>query len=223
MKPIGIVGLGDLGTQLAGQIMGAGLKVVAFDLDVDIRVEGAENARTLEQVVGSCSVVHWAIPSKLLAHLPESARGTVVILHDSVMSHSKDAITARSDSGRFAIAHFLKNERKRVLVARDALHDDEIIEHFKTIGFSPKLTTVKDHDSLAARSQGVIAALLALGLRSELAEASKSGDLTKSGEELHRMLAEREVHLTQNTLDSVLSNPELRRVSTELRGVLSKR
>lgn len=223
MKPIGIIGLGDLGSQLACQIMEAGLKVITFDVDASKVVDGVESARTLNQVIESCSIVHWAIPSKLLAHLPESVHSTVVILHDSVMSHSKNAIAQRGDRSRFAIAHFLKNERKRVLIANDAFHDDEVIDHFKVIGCSPKMTTVKDHDTLAARSQGVIAALLELGLRSELGEASKSGNLTKSGEELHRMLAERELHLTQNTLDSVLSNPELRRVSAELQGVLSKR
>lgn len=223
MKPIGIIGLGDLGSQLARQIIHAGFRVVAFDVDQGKEVEGVINFKSANEVLESCSLVHWAIPSKQLNQLPDIFGSTIVVLHDSVMAHSKHAIKPRSDGERFAIAHFLKNEMKRVLIARDAIHTDEILEHFKTIGFNPKITTVKDHDTLAARSQGVMAALLELGLRTELDEASKSGDLTKSGEELHRVLVERELNLTQNTLDSVLSNPELKQVGADMIAVLNKR
>lgn len=211
-KPIGILGLGDLGSQLAIQIAGAGFDVIAFDRDKkafeDPRIHIAQSE---SEVLENCSIVHWAIPSKSLNDLSDSLGDVVVILHDSVMNNSWLALHERTDSGSFAIAHCLMNDERRVFVASHGSHSEAVMQHFESIGLSPKLTTASDHDVLMAHSQGILATFIKSGLRNELDRASSEGDLTPSGEELHRVLMNRELNWTLSTLESILANPELKR------------
>jgi hypothetical protein len=208
-KPIGILGLGSLGSRIAIQIASAGFDVIAFDRDK----KAFENpkihvAQSESEVLENCSVVHWAIPSKSLNSLSHNLGGTVVILHDSVMNNSRLAVDERTDSDSFAIAHCLMNKVRRVFVASDGSHSEAIMRHFESIGLSPKLTTVRDHDILMAHSQGLLATIIKSGLRNELDRASIEGDLTPSGEELHRLLMNPELDWTPRTLESILANPE---------------
>lgn len=223
MKPIGILGLGDLGSQLAVQIKSSGFEVIAFDSDKTKSATGIRIAENEKEVLESCSIVHWAIPSKSLDSLRGDPQDVTVVLHDSVMNNSQQALSKRSDSARFVIAHCLMNEAKRVFIAFDGSHSTAIMQHFETIGLNPKLISVKDHDVLMAHSQGILASLIELGLRSELDRASLRGDLTPSADELHRVLMNRELNWTPNTLESILANPALRQIAKDILATAHKR
>lgn len=236
MKPVvGILGLGDLGSRLAVQAIQAGFEVIAFDKDphkrftshlaIDPAVSfpsenvGIRVIQSAQEVIDGASLIHWAIPSSLLQVLQIDLSDKVIVLHDSVMANSVAALAKRDDADRFAIVHCLINDARRVFVA-DGQNSEVVVDHFAAIGLSPKLTTPQEHDSLMAHSQGMMASLLAMGLRAQLDEASINGDLTPSSEELHKVLINRELNWTPSTLASILANPELQDISEELTQVI---
>lgn len=208
---IGIIGLGDLGSQLAELIAAGGYDVWAYDTD-PTKSSAHPNvhiADSMQDIFAECSLVHWAVPSRLLDILDVELTGAQVVLHDSVMHNSQVAIAERADASRFALAHYLVNDAKRVFVAEGYGASGDVFDHFQSVGLSPKLTSPDAHDSLMAHSQGILATLISLGVREELDEAAAGGDLTPSGAELHAVLMNRELRWTPNTLASILANPQL--------------
>lgn len=226
-EKIGIIGLSDLGKRLAVQIASSGFSVVAFDklpiklsefkfgIDPALKVDRNNNeeieiANDAKTVLAKSKIVHWAIPSSSLPKLPDDLReDTIVILHDSVMNNSETAISSRKDVHNFQIAHCLMNNQKRVFIADDS---SIVFNHFRDIGLEPKRITPRAHDQLLAVSQGILAALLDFGIKSELELAATKGDLTPSGEEFYALLRHRGLNWTPNTLSSILKNPALREV-----------
>ncbi len=231
-EKIGIIGLGDLGKRLAMQLVGSGLDVVAFDkrpievtelelaIDPNLIVEQADKDNveivgTAGEVLEQSSIVHWAVQSLLLHELPnELPEDTLVILHDSVMNNSEVAVSDRGDTSKFCIVHCLVNSSLRVFIAGD---HQRAMGHFRAIGLKPKTTTAREHDRLIAHSQGLLATLIDMGVRSELEKAFADGDLTPSGEELHALLKHRELNWTASTLSSILANPALRDLKRTIR------
>lgn len=217
-KPIGIIGIGDLGSQLATQLLESGRNVLIFDIDSTRTIEDINTriAISLAEVLEECALVHWCVPSKALPIEDEPVENVTIILHDSVMHNSIEAIQSRSDRHLFAIVHCLMNEQKRIFVAHDAPNSGPIMQHLEDIGLSPKLISTKEHDVLMAHSQGILATFIKMGLRSELDEASRAGDLTPSANELHSVLMNRELNWTPSTLESILANPELIHVAQNI-------
>ncbi|MFY9228112.1 MAG: NAD(P)-binding domain-containing protein [Candidatus Microsaccharimonas sp.] len=222
---IGIIGLGSLGSRLATQIASAGCNVIAFDSDrtKSVEREGITVVGSQAEVLQSCSIVHWAIPSKLLNIPSSDLQDVIIVLHDSVMNNSKEALARRSDSEKFAVVHLLMNSAKRVFVASDASHSQDMMQHLEAVGLSPKLATIKDHDLLMAHTQGILALLIKLGLKDKLDQASMNGDLTPSADELHRTMVSPELDWTTNTLNSILVNPELKQVVKAVVATVNKR
>ncbi len=224
-KTVGIIGLGDLGSKLAVQELLSGNRVLAFDSDHNVVLQTNEavdsNIRitedldnrvtktTLKQLISASSVVHFAVASSSLKCVPEISSDCTVILHDSVMSNSKQALALRDDSYAFVIAHCLMNQSNRVLVSTEFGNHCKVHEHLKSIGLDPQPTTIHQHDTLMARSQGVFALLLHLGLRQELDIAHVDGNLTPSATELRSAVINREASWTKQTIKSILSNPKL--------------
>lgn len=220
---IGIIGLGSLGSRLSTQIANAGFNVIAFDSDKTKSVAGVKVVGSQAEVLESCSIVHWAIPSKLLNIPTSDLQNVIIVLHDSVMNNSKEALAERRDSEKFAVVHLLMNSAKRVFVASDAPHSQDIMQHLEAVGLNPKLATVREHDALMAHTQGILALLIKLGLKEELNKASLNGDLTPSADELHRTMISPELDWTTNTLNSILANPELKQVVKAIVATVNKR
>lgn len=223
-EAIGILGLGDLGKRLAIQVASAGFLVTTYSRSpTDIAdftdavdpglvvsqsaLDRIHIANSAEHVLDSCSIIHWAIPSAALESLPDlKPYDTTVVLHDSVTSTSERALTERNDRDKFVIAHCLINARRRVIVTTQ---HDEAVAHFQRINLEPLVMSIREHDSLLAHSQGIAAILIHLGIKDELESAYHDGNLTPSGEELLGLLQNRQLNWTKNTMQSILSNPEL--------------
>lgn len=219
---IGIIGLGDLGGQLAELIAAGGYDVWAYDTDPSKSSThpNVHIADSMQDVFTECRLVHWAVPSRLLDILDIDPAGAQVVLHDSVMHNSQVAIAERADAERFALTHYLVNEAKRVFVAEGYGASDDVFDHFQSVGLSAKLTSPEAHDSLMAHSQGILATLIALGVREELDAAAADGDLTPSGGELHAVLMNRELRWTPNTLASILENAALKDIAQGILGTV---
>ncbi len=218
-KPIGVIGLGDLGGQLTSWITDAGLEAVTFDNDETKIIKNPNVLRlsSSQQVLARCSIVHWAVPSEILIELDDIISDTIVVLHDSVMSNSQTAINDRKDSDSFVVAHALMNQDKRIFV-EESENSELVIRHFGRIGLNPKLTTVKDHDNLMAHSQGLVALLVSAGLVDLLGKTARDGDVTPSAVEFLRFLENRKLKWTPTTIRSILSNPELKQVAEDVLG-----
>ncbi len=227
---VGLLGYGDLGRRLAMQALWSGYNVLVYDpmvpadlpsgepLDPNMRKPTAGIIGKLtvvhcaQAVLDASSVVHWAVSSRHLPSLPEVSADKIVILHDSVMHTSVQAVRKRTDAARFAIAHCLTNPEKRVFVLDDR-HAQTIYEHFESLGLSPKVISAKDHDKLMARTQGPLALLINAGLREYLARQEALGNLTPSGKHQKDALDDRAARWTKETIDSILRNPELPEVT----------
>lgn len=239
--PVGVIGLGDLGKKLAAQVLAAGQEVRAFDpvesnrdsalftravdptLDVTRFDDAPFHVAEVGEILKTCKLVHWAVPSRQLVQLPDVPADCTVILHDSVMANSAVALAQRPDAAQIVVAHCLMNEAGRVLVATEFGDHAEATRHFEDIGLSPRPTSVKAHDTLMTRTQGIFALLIELGLKEELDKAFAAGNLTPSALELRAALTHREARWTQQTLDSILGNPELAPFVDELARVVAKR
>jgi prephenate dehydrogenase len=224
-RPVGIIGLGDLGGRLAAQEILGGNSVLAFDANPGIEwpprmaVDPELSAATLDKsalkrinvadILRACGIVHWAVASSQLVNLPLVPKDCTVVLHDSVMNNSDVALNNRSEKDQFVIAHCLMNDAKRVLVATDIGDHKRVTEHLSSIGLAPKDTTVHEHDSMMARSQGIFALLIELGIREELDKSFIDGNLTPSATELRAAVINREANWTPQTIRSILGNPKL--------------
>jgi prephenate dehydrogenase len=217
-QTIGIIGLGDLGSQLASRITNAGFPVIAFDIDNTngFICKGLRRASSQKEVLEASSIIHWAVPSRMISELEEVVPVKRIILHDSVMHNSVKAIALRADRHVFSIVHCLMNDTDRVFIDKENLDTPHMTQHFIALGLSPKLTTVSEHDRLMARSQGILASLITLGIKGELDIASHNGDLTPSASELLAVLTNRAANWTPQTVESILSNPELKQLTDEI-------
>ena len=224
-RPVGIIGLGDLGGRLSTQILLSGYRVLAFDanpsveyvpriavdpeLDTSTLDEQSFSITSMADILHACGIVHWAVASSQLENLPPVPKDCSVVLHDSVMNNSAIALNKRPEKDQFAIAHCLMNDVKRVLVSTDYGNYKCVSQHLSNIGLEPKDTTVSEHDRLMARSQGVFALLIELGIREELDKDFADGNLTPSALELRAAVVNREANWTKQTIDSILGNPKL--------------
>lgn len=238
-KTIGVVGIGDLGSQLALQIASAGLNVCVWDINPEAGLslasgaidstrsltlsdaEKIQRATSLDELISTCSIIHWAVPSKYVADLPQVTDKTV-LLHDSVMQNSVDAIVGRPDKSNFVFVHCLMNDSLRVLVATDNGDHSFASKHLSDIGLNPQLITQDEHDILMARTQGVFALLIELGMAKELQGAYDKGNLAPSAEELYHAVMNRESRWTRATIESILANPKLKSFAIELAQTLEK-
>lgn len=222
---IGLIGFGDLGQRMALQLTAAGHDIVIYDkaspkltaekpVDPNLTINGKLSKKmtfvnSAAKVLGATDLIHYAVPVEAVVELPQVSSHQIVILHDSVMALSRRAIKSRKDKSRFAISHCIMNQSRRIFVASDQPNSQAAVEHFRAIGLDPKLIELDQHDKLMARTQAVCAALINVGLGDVLNRASESGDLTPSAEELHALVANREARWTTNTMESLLSNPQL--------------
>ena len=235
-SPVGIIGLGNLGSSLATQELLSGNRVLAFDIDPSISylpslaVDSEQNIAALDEqalsmastadILRACGIVHWAVASSHLVNLPPVPKDCTVVLHDSVMNNSSIALKDRPEKGQFVIAHCLMNDVKRVLVSTDFGDYRSVSLHLSDIGLNPKNTTVGEHDNVMARSQGVFALLIELGIRQELDKDFADGNLTPSALELRAAVVNREANWTKQTIDSILGNPKLLPFVKEMAGLL---
>lgn len=232
---VGVIGLGDLGTRLVTQILLSNNKVITFDrtnsnsslnqaVDPSLSIDGDIKAllagTSIEAVLSKCQIVHWAIPSNKLSELPLVPPHCIVILHDSVMHNSVLALRGRPDKSQFVIVHCLMNDRKRVLVSKEFGNHQAVSNHLREIGLLPKYINVKEHDAMMARTQGIFALLIKLGIGEELDLRFSAGDLTPSATELRAAVKNREANWTPQTLQSILTNPELKPFVKEIADVL---
>lgn len=229
---IGIIGLGDLGNRIASQELLSGNKVLAYDTNPEIKylakyavdptIDATNISRehltltTINNILDNCSIIHWAVASNQLVSLPTIAKDSHVLLHDSVMNNSHMALKNRPDKKQFVIVHCLMNKDKRVLISNEYGNYFKINQHLLDIGLSPKYITIKSHDKLLAGSQGIFALLIELGIKTELDKAFADGNLTPSALELRNAIINREANWTKQTIQSIMSNPQLLPLTKEL-------
>jgi hypothetical protein len=232
---IGVIGLGDLGSRLVAQILLSGNKVIAFDrsnsvqafkqavdptLSVGSLSHIIQSATSMGEVLSKCQIVHWAIPSNKLGDLPLVSDSCIVVLHDSVMDNSVLALRERPDKSRLVIAHCLMNDDARVLVSNEFGNYKAVHKHLREVGLAPRYITTSEHDTMMARTQGIFALLIKLGIREELDLRFTAGDLTPSAIELRAAVTNREANWTRQTLQSILTNPKLAPFVKEMSDVL---
>jgi hypothetical protein len=136
------------------------------------------------------------------------------------MNNSFIALHRRPDKDQFVIAHCLMNDSKRVLVSTEFGDHARAKQHLNNIGLVPKDTTIAEHDKMMARSQGVFALLIELGIKKELDECFTAGNLTPSAIELRLAVTNREANWTKQTIESILENPQLKPFIEDMMGLL---
>lgn len=209
---IGVVGAsGDLGSQLVKLLEDNGHEVMQYS-------RSQPQSPSLDELVARCDIVHMCCPLSVLENV--TIDKAIVVLHDSVMNSSLEA-SKRFVNGKAAIVHILMNKAGVVVVASDAPHHDEIVEHIRAIDLNPKSMTVHEHDYLIARSQAPLALLCETVLPYLYRQAEK-GLLTPSGELLAGTLHSRELAWTRETRDSILRNPELETLINEMQQVVAE-
>lgn len=209
---IGVIGAsGDLGSQLVRRLTARGLQVTAYS-------RSAQNQLSINQMLATCDIVHVCAPVQAIA---DTILGkAIIVLHDSVMNTSRQA----SDdylSSQAAIVHMLMNDADAVVIASDAPHHDTITQHITDIGLAPHSMTIDEHDYMIARSQAPLA-LLCKTLLPYLYTKSDQGLLTPSGQLLADTLRARELIWTDETVHSILQNPQLQTLLDDMQLILDK-
>lgn len=235
-QTVGVFGVGDLGAQLVNQLAWTGHDVVAYDpvvnklqsdqaIDAALRPEpsGVAVVRLVDspdEVLRSATIIHWAAPPDQLAAVADRVDGQLIVLHSSAMADSAQAIEW-SGLQRAAIVHCIMNQAKRVFVA-DSLADSQLmVEHMAAIGLQPQLIDALEHDQMMAWTQGVFALLIATGIGDTLRHQADLGNLTPSAEELFHAVSHRESQWTAETLQSIISNRQLKTVINAMQGYLT--
>ncbi len=209
---IGVVGAtGNLGEQLTARLRQHGLDVITC-------TKTQKNSPTVNDLLNQCEIVHICAPVQALEGAGQGR--AIAVLHDSVMATSKEA-SERYLNGSAAIVHMLMNEANTVVAAADAPHHQEITAHLLAIGLKPHAMTIAEHDSLMARSQAPLA-LLCKTLLPFLYEQDKEGLLTPSGQLLATTLQARELAWTDETVRSILQNPQLPRLIKDMQAALTQ-
>lgn len=209
---IGVIGAtGDLGSQLVHRLTAHNLQVTVFSRSV-------QNELSINQMLATCDIVHVCAPVRAIADaIPGKA---IVVLHDSVMNTSREA-GRRYLNGSTAIVHMLMNDAGTVVVASNAPHHDTITRHITDIGLTPHSMTIDEHDYMIARSQAPLA-LLCKTLLPYLYTKSDQGLLTPSGQLLADTLRARELIWTDETIHSILHNPQLQTLLDDMQLTLDK-
>ncbi len=82
MRPLGLIGIGLLGTALAGRLLGAGFRVVGTDIDAGrreaLRGQGGDVAEDAGEVVRSCDRILLSLPtSEVVAEVLDAVAGSL--------------------------------------------------------------------------------------------------------------------------------------------------
>jgi hypothetical protein len=211
---IGVIGSsGDLGSQLVDMIRSDGSYVMLSDV-ADVR------SYSTSELLGKCGIVHLCAPLHALTDIEPPSNDTLVVLHDSVMNISRNFNNDVLD-GRGSIVHMLMNQQNRVIVESGTPHQERLVKHLASIGLSPALMLVQEHDLLMARSQAPLALLHEVLLK-DLTEYAESGMLTPSGLVLMQTLRDRAITWTPTTIQSLLHNPQLQVLLDEMQSKLSE-
>lgn len=209
---IGVIGAkGDLGSQLVVRLQNHGHTVLQCTKD-------QANGNTITSMLHECGIVHVCAPLGSLRGVQPGR--AVVVLHDSVMAASRQAGNQYL-GGQAAVVHMLMNDTQTVVVASDAPHSQLITAHLREIGLSPRAMTIAEHDYLMARSQAPLA-LLCKTLLPFLDEQDGKGLLTPSGQLLAATLRARELAWTDETIRSILRNPQLPRLIKDMRAAMAE-
>lgn len=209
-QTIGVIGSrGDLGTQLTTKLRSHGYDVLECSRSLD-------NGITINEVLRQCDIIHVCAPTSILKDAIYND-SSIVILHDSVMNSSREAsnMFLRGTAG---IIHMLMNNKNMVVIATDAPHDAEIERHITSLGLNTHHMTIDAHDYLMARSQAPLA-LLCKTLLPYLYEQADHGMLTPSGQLLADTLRSRELTWTDETIHSILRNPQLQTLLDDMRAI----
>lgn len=210
---IGIIGItGDLGSQLARALTDHDFTVVGCSLSLP---EGL----SIADVVRQADIVHVCAPLSTMEGIVVKD-DTLIILHDSVMASSLQA-QKHYLGGQAAIVHLLMNTSQSVVIAEESSQFERTKEHLGRIGYVPHAMTVVAHDQLMARSQAPLAILCQV-LLPYLFEQQDKGLLTPSGELLAKTLHSRQLAWTDETIRSILSNPELKVLLSEMTTVMNE-
>ncbi len=227
IKTVGIVGLGDLGGKLALQAQAAGFEVVGFDItstpkpseavDPELTIDNLSwpitAANSLTDLISAVDIIHWCAPVKaleMLTHLPEQS---LLVLHCSTMEQSikgRKLLQERSKiKGSIGIVHCLMNAQKTVIVQDDEQREI-LADHFTQLGLNPIAMSHDQHDDIMAQSQGLFALLISAGLRDKLHAWDEQGLLVPSAHELKEAIENRQANWTTVTIETILSNPQLK-------------
>jgi prephenate dehydrogenase len=212
-ETVGIIGItGDLGSQLAQVLTDRGFTVIGCSLS---RANGLSVGEVLEQA----DIVHVCAPLSVMEGVSVTD-DTLIVLHDSVMSSSLRTHTGQLE-GRAAIVHMLMNASCSVVVAEESAQLDRTKQHLEVLGYQAHVMSVIEHDQLMARSQAPLAILCQV-LLPYLFEQQDKGLLTPSGELLVSTLHSRQLAWTDETIRSILSNPELKVLLREMAAVVDE-
>lgn len=221
MESVGIVGAGDLGSQLVVQVGSAMPNIHVFDPNVgniNAEIKGVDGVtrqtsmltepvwhNTVGSLIDATTIVHWCAPLTALNQVEFKSEQTLV-LHDSVMSHSR-AAKELIHKPKVNIAHLLMNRHARVVISTDSDDPRATGVHMKAIGLNPRFMSTDEHDVVMAKSQAPMAILHEL-FGDDLAALSEAGLLTPSGDDLAKALQDRAARWTRTTLDTLLTNPK---------------
>jgi hypothetical protein len=210
---IGIVGAtGDLAKQLSAALHLAGLDIMQSSRSTDT---------TPQNLIDQCDIVHICAPlNDTIAETFTDCR-RIVVLHSSTMQESQDFIK-KARLKQFLIVHFLMNPDKKVIVAQESTALNTARVHLETAGFRLEFMEIAEHDALIALSQGLLASLVDSGVHAKLEEICERGLLTPSGNDLLTALRSREMNWTENTLDSIMKNPNLHDLRADLKKIVMK-
>lgn len=208
---IGIIGAsGDLGSQVRLRMTQKGWDILTYSR--------SDDRSGLTDLTTRSDIIHVCAPVDSISKLPPTS--AIVVLHDSVMNTSRQA-SDRWLGGGAAIVHMLMNDQQTVVVASDSQRADAITQHFSDTGYSTVPMTVDEHDQLMAHSQAPLA-LLCRTLLPMLYEHENRGLLTPSGQLLADTLRSREAAWTDATIQSILSNPQLRQLMDDMQDTLKR-
>lgn len=211
---VGVIGAqGDLGAQLVVMLRAQNCNVIEVDTTLGC-------LRATRSIIGVCHFVHICAPLSALGDVMSVPDGTIVVLHDSVMSSSRLASLDRL-GGRAAIVHMLMNRQSTVIIAEDEPHHDEVASHMQLIGLQPKYMSVDEHDLLMARSQAPLALMSAV-LLPYLYQQRDLGMLTPSGALLVETLHARALVWTPETVRSILRNPQLKVLIDDMQSIVGR-
>lgn len=203
---VGVIGVaGDLGSQVVSWIRDAGYETMCADT-------ATIDSPTIEEVLKECQIVHFCIPQSGFQRQFTARKGQMLILHDSVMSTSK-AINTQYFSSKAHVIHMLMNSSRTAVIEPAPAVD--LKKHLQSIGCSPVPMAIDEHDRMMARSQTPLALLVKL-LLDDLRGWHDRKLLTPSGEVLLEALEARAINWTEQTMRSLLSNPQIRPLLDEM-------
>ncbi|MEJ0072951.1 MAG: hypothetical protein WDN27_02600 [Candidatus Saccharibacteria bacterium] len=210
---VGVIGAsGQLGTEFCEIISAAGMDLLPCD-------KGDPEA-DFRRALGA-SVVHWCAPLAALETLDEFPGESTLVLHDSAMSSSLAAagsLYERLGEMNIGICHWLMNREQVAIVASEAT---DISEHLSLLGLNPSIMTVAEHDTLMAHSQAPLAVLSRV-LLPFLTDPDNGRYLTPSAIDLRAVLLGREEQWTDETMRSILKNPQLDGLLQQLTTVINQ-